>query len=62
MGIVWEDHYLASERTEPKGNEKTSTANLAGICDTLSGPLLWSLIQENNFCAVDNVSLDPRDV
>lgn len=58
---VWE-YYLASERTESKWIEKTSATNLAGIGDTLSRPWLWPLIQENDFSAVDNVSLDARDV
>lgn len=50
--------YLATKRAESEGIKKAPFTNFTGISDTFAWPRLWSLIQENNFCTVDNVGLN----
>lgn len=53
---------LATKRAEPEGIEEAALANLAGVGDAFSGPGLWSFIEEDDLCTVDNVGLNRGDV
>lgn len=53
---------LAANGTEPEGIQEAAAADLTGVGDALSRPRLWPLVEEDDFGAVDDVSLDVRNV
>ena len=60
--VLWSPNNLATKRAESEGIKKTPFTDFTGIGDTFARPRLWSLIQENNFCTVDNVGLNGSDI
>ena len=49
--------HLATDGAEPVAVEEAPATALAGVGDSLAGPRLRPLVQEDDFRAVDYVSL-----
>lgn len=62
VGVIRSANYLAAKRAETEGVEEAPLTNLAGVCDALSWPWLWALVEEDDAGAVDDVGLNTADV
>jgi hypothetical protein len=51
-------HYLASKRAEAERIKEAALTDMASVGNTFTRPRLRPLIQEHNFCTVDDVGLD----
>lgn len=58
----WGSDNLATKRAKSEGIEETAFTNFTSIGNAFAGPRLRSFVQEHDSSAVDNVSLDTRNV